>query len=398
MFFCAAIWLKDFKVQNDINKDQRIRIVIASVLKPISDPRMFEKFGLSLAKTNKYVVFLVGYKGKTVANYHNIRFKVLFDFSRLSINRIFAPIKFLRYLLKVKPEIIIVQTYELLFIGCIYKYYGGAKLIYDVQENYYRNIMYSKSYYLFIRFFLALYVRCIEKTSAYYVDHFIAAEKCYTSELTFLPEDKTTVVENKYYFINILKEKDLRTKPDIHAIRCLFSGTISKETGVFDAIKLVSRLHEINKNIYLVLAGHFTNKSDFDKIKRISKQNRYIKILGNMFPMDHQEIINQISKSRFGIISYPINKITRNRIPTKLYEYLANQLPILCTINQAWNEIIAKYDGGIIVDFKNTTVDLILKYIETQKFYTTDLPNSQLLWVNEEVKLLKCVAQQVIGK
>ena len=52
-------------------------IVIASVLKPIDDTRMFEKFGMSLSDSGNYNVVIIGYPSKAIPSYPNVRFITL---------------------------------------------------------------------------------------------------------------------------------------------------------------------------------------------------------------------------------------------------------------------------------------------------------------------------------
>jgi glycosyltransferase involved in cell wall biosynthesis len=398
LFLLYAIWLKDIKVNKDKNHLHRKKIIIASVLKPISDPRMFEKFGLSLDKTDKYLVFLVGYSGKYINVYPNLRFKQLYDFGRLSFSRILAPFRFFIYIFKVNPRIIIIQTHELLWAACLYKLIFQTKIIYDVQENYYRNFIHSNAYDFLIKMPLALYVRMKEKITSSFINHFILAEKCYSTELTFIPKGQSTVIENKYFHFQ--SETEDKLKPiikresehsDKEKKRFVFTGTIAKSTGVFDAIKLVKKLYEINKDVYLVIAGQCANQKDLNTLKAIAKKSNYIKLKCKSTPMHHEDILKEIRESQFGIISYPINKITAEKFPTKLYEYLANSLPVICTKNQLWEDLINVHHGGIAVDFKNINASEVLKEINEKRFYDNHYPKDELLWKNDEAKLINVI-------
>src|SRR5436189_206672 len=96
-------------------------IVIASVLKPVNDTRMFEKMGRSLAKTNQWSVHIIGFGDAHSSDEPNITFQPLGSFGRISLRRIFAPIKALMIFHKVKPSSIIITTHELLLSALLYK-------------------------------------------------------------------------------------------------------------------------------------------------------------------------------------------------------------------------------------------------------------------------------------
>src|SRR4030095_84746 len=120
-----------------------------------------------------------------------IHFHPLFHFKRISFNRLTAQGKYYQLLLKVKPNAIIVNTYELLLVSLTYSILFNAKLYYDIRENYYRNIAYQPTYPKLLRPALAGPVRLMERLASPFVSHFFLAEKCYVNELSFFKENFT---------------------------------------------------------------------------------------------------------------------------------------------------------------------------------------------------------------
>src|SRR5690349_1669865 len=170
-------------------------LVIASVLKPVDDSRMYEKIGLTLARSGKYDVHVIGCASATNENpwitQHAFR-----PFSRVSLRRFFAPWRILFLTLRLKPHIFMITTHELLYVALLLKMFRRCRVIYDVQENYYWNILYTTAFPLIFKPFVAMYVRAKETLSSSFVDHYLLAEKGYESELTF-PRSRFTTVENK---------------------------------------------------------------------------------------------------------------------------------------------------------------------------------------------------------
>jgi len=183
---------------------------------------MYEKFGISLAKTNKYEIHIAGFKiadcrllisdfkseirnpkslpAKALAQageIPNIFFHPLFNFKRLTIKRFFAPWKYYILLLKLKPQLIILNSPELLIVTCLYQIIFGSKLYYDIQENYYRNIACTKVYPPIIRNLIAILVRSIEYITRPFIDHYLLAERNYEREFSF-SKGKSTIIENKF--------------------------------------------------------------------------------------------------------------------------------------------------------------------------------------------------------
>jgi len=359
-------------------------IVIASILKPVDDTRMYEKIGRSLAKTNKYDVHIIGFWIKKIPEAEHITFHPTFNFSRLSFNRLMAPFKCYQLLRKIKPQALIINTHELLIIGAIFSLFNRTKFIYDVRENYYRNILYTASFPKLVRPVLAHWVRLKEYASQLFVDHYFLAEQSYEQEFSFTRK-KSTVLENKYQPIDNFVKSDRR---DPLGSKLLFSGTLAESTGVFHAIDLAISLHKIDPNISLDIIGYSPIQSITDRINSLTKQHQFITLLGGNKLVAHSEVIAKIQQANFGIIFYPSNKSTINSTPTKLYEYLANQLPIIIQNNPKWQAICEAHSAGIAIDFSDYQAGDLLHQMKTTTYYP-DEQNDQFLWISEEVKLLQ---------
>ena len=59
------------------------RIVLASLLKPVNDTRMFEKIGVSLAQSGQYEVHIIGYPSGTSVSEPNVHFHPLPRFKNI---------------------------------------------------------------------------------------------------------------------------------------------------------------------------------------------------------------------------------------------------------------------------------------------------------------------------
>jgi glycosyltransferase involved in cell wall biosynthesis len=356
------------------------RIVLASVLKPVDDTRMFEKFGLTLAKD--YEVHIIG-KASTKRNdgANPIIQHSLGEFPRISLKRLLTPWKVFLLSLKVKPDIIIITTHELLLPAVLLKLVRKTKVIYDVQENYYRNILHTNAFNFLIRPFLAAYVRAKEKLASSIIDYYFLAEAAYANEMTF-PRGKSTVVENKYKDIG-LKSNSGITKS---GTTLLFSGTLSTSTGVFKAIELADVLYKVDSTIQLKIVGSCALQEELEQLRKQIENKAYIQLIGGDKLVPHQLILAHIKASDFGIISYPENPATINSVPTKLYEYLANKLPILLVNHPRWVSICNKFSAAVVFDYKHVNGgDLLLGMRETA-FYPVN--PTDVWWSDEEPKIL----------
>jgi len=367
------------------------KVVLASVLKPVNDTRMFKKIGLSIASTNKYDVNIIGFYANTLETYSNITFHPNFNFSRISFARLLAGFRFYKCLIKIKPQLVIINTHELLLPAVIYKMFHKGKLIYDVQENHFRNLWYTNSFPFLVRHLLAFFVRLKEYLTSPFIDHFFFAEKYYSKEISFAKE-RFIVLENKCK----IERKSTPKKRIIEGnINLIFSGTLAESTGVFGAINLAVSLFQMNENVRLKIVGYTPQKKVLNNIKRAIQNFPFITLIGGNKLVDHSVILSEIANADFGIIYYPTNKSTINSTPTKLYEYLANGLPILLQNHSEWKDICNQCKGAILVDYDNINAQSILDAMATKSFFPNGV-GDEFIWQSEHDKLLQYLEYNVI--
>src|SRR6267378_3610106 len=99
-----------------LNPGQKRRILLASVLKPVDEPRMFERMGQSLV-ANGYEVFIAGFPSVSKKTSNEIHFLPHKKFERMSAGRIKARFQILRKALLIKPAIFMVTTHELMGVA-----------------------------------------------------------------------------------------------------------------------------------------------------------------------------------------------------------------------------------------------------------------------------------------
>ena len=364
-------------------------IAIISILKPIDDTRNYEKIARSIGNTNKYDINIIGFLPKKIPDAVNTVFHPIFNFHRLSLKRFLAPLKIFNLLLKLKPELIIVTCTDLLIVSILNKILFGTKIIYDIQENYYRNIIYSGAYSTVIKYPLAWIVRITEMLSAPLVDKFILAEKIYSKQLHFT-SSKSVVVENMAL---IPKDLSISKSNSNSEIVLLYSGTISAHYGIFEAIELVQRLKNVNNNISLRILGYASQTHIRNKLIKLTEGLNFISIIGIDRLVPHDQILTEMNNVDFCILPYQFNQSTSGRIPTKLYECLAMEKPVIINSNETWNNIIEQNNAGIIYDF-NASLEFPEDKLN-QTFYGKNRSN-QYKWENNSAEIVDTV-KNLIG-
>lgn len=365
---------------------KKSRIVLASVLKPVDDPRMFEKMGQSLARD--YDVHIFGTAAKTRESNDGIYFHTHSSYSRFGLSRILAPLKIFAGILRIQPRIVIINTHELLWMIIVLKLVSRCGAIYDIRENYYRNILFTTAFPPVLRPLIAVYVRMKEWATKPFIDHYLLAEAGYAKELPFL-KSKYKIIENKVSAaIHTNLPKWSTQDGNLHL---LFSGTLSPTTGVFVAIKLASQLHEISNRVRLHIVGFSPMKKVLQNIKLEIHDKPFIVLETDDAPIPHSRVIESIQKANAGIIAYPANPSTINTVPTKLFEYLGYQLPIILTNHAPWVERCIPFNAAIPFNPDQPDFEGILKKLQHGNFYT-QRPKG-VFWSDEESKFLEIVSK-----
>ncbi|HSJ67449.1 MAG TPA: hypothetical protein VK921_07235 [Anditalea sp.] len=363
------------------------KIVIASVLKPVNDPRAFDKLGLSLRETNKYHLNIIGFFAKNAINLKNVVFTTIYNAYRLHPKRLLVTQNFARALKEYRPELVVVTTYELLPAAIWGKKRYKYKLIYDVQENYSFNIRDHRTLPFGLRHLMVKLVQIIEKKAAPYIDHFLLAEESYQYELPFL--HKYTVLQNKYQgIITPVKPFRLDQKKRFEFI---ISGTITSAYGIAEAMNWFGWISLKYPGSQLLIIGHITLNSYRKKLENIAKKIEGITLRLSAFPIPSPEITHALEKADIVLLPYLQKASIKYKIPTKLFESLAMGKPILHSENKNWTDLVLRYPGGKAINFTDANTAITDFGIFLSMTFYQSPPSSDLTWSHDESRWVSLV-------
>jgi len=312
-------------------KDKRKKIVISSLLKPVDDVRMYEKFGLNIKSYLNFDVEIIGSNSEIPENKNEINFHPLFVQKRFSSTRFFPSLKYYIKLLKVKPDLNIANTHDLQLVNIFYKILFGSKLLYDIREDYFNNSLHMGGFD-FYKWIIAYWVRSKEIWNSFWIDGNLLAEKSYNKIL--FTKNKSVLIENKYMPIvsnsNLIKDNYL----------LIYSGTISFEYGILEAIEIAELYYNKDSRYHLIIIGFCANKFQLNKLKDKIKYLPFVKLIGGDHTVPHDHIIDLISKATIALLPYHVNKAVLECMPSKIYECFTYSTEIDINNNDLWKDKI----------------------------------------------------------
>ena len=360
---------------------------ITTVHKPF-DTRIYYKECLSLMMAGYDVKIIAPHDKKEIIN----KIEILpIPKPRNRFYRMFLlPFIALRTALKYEASLYHLHDPELLFIGLILKSLG-KKVIYDIHENYFEDILTSdtkewipKSFkYIVSNFYKKLEIFIAKK-----IDALIAATPN-------IYDNFSKVNNNTIYVCNYPDVEELNKIPTDWSRKenaACYIGRISENRGIFKIIEAISKI-----DIKLLLAGEFSNKL---QRKKVSEMDGWQKVIE--FGYVHRgEIINILSKAKVGlVILYPIKSYIES-LPIKMFEYLAAGIPVIASNFPLWKKIIEDNHCGICVDpYDVTAIAAAMNWIIThpKESYDMGMRGRELVlkkfnWDTEKIKLLNLYNQ-----
>ncbi|GAB3292900.1 glycosyltransferase family protein [Hymenobacter tenuis] len=372
-----------------------LTILLASVLKPLDDTRMLGKFGRTLASRAGTQVHVAGRLAPTPSGLpDNLRTHALLAGSRLSFARVKAQWTYWQLLRKLRPNLVFVHAPELLPLTALWSVLGpNRRFVYDVRENYALNIQTQQVYPGWARNVLARLVRGLETLAARRATAIVLAERSYAEELPFAEPNRTLILENKYQPTTREEATPVwpRQLPSTsEPLRLLYSGTISELNGVWEAIRFARHLQEAWPLVHLTIIGACQQPGLFPRLEAtVADMPTLVTLMGGQQLVPHARVVAEMHRSHLGLLPYQPHPSTARCIPTKLFEYLANGLPIVLPPNPLWQPLVQLHQAGIVLDFQQPEyppAGTLAAMLAERPYYPQGTP-PEALWATEAEKL-----------
>ena len=247
-----------------------------------------------------------------------------YDDSKYSIKQYIASVK--QSLLKVPLRVIHIHEPELFSLAIFAKKVFGAKIIYDVHEDYPIMINTFSRWNKYIKYLKIKIWLFKERLFLYYVDEIIIASPAITNSGYESMGFKPILLENfpLKFFIDSINIKTLKNNSII------YHGSMGPERGIIELINTMPIIIKEVPDVFLSLIGSFRTSSYKEEVNDLIDRlglRKYISLKKHVL---HSDIWKILEEHKIGVIPFNDNPLTRYATPTKLFEFMAAGCQIVC--------------------------------------------------------------------
>lgn len=229
----------------------------------------------------------------------------------------------------------------------------GKKVIFDFHEDVSQQILYKNWIPKVIRKVISTSYRLYESKKAVNFDALITVTPKIVDRLSKINSNSFMVtnypiLESSYDIEETEKQKDNTI---------CFAGGVSPQWNHENIIKAIDKVEYINYS----LAGSGP-KEYLESLKRLEGWKK-VDYLGRL---PHEEVKNIYSKSKIGMALLSNDTQVGNEGTlgnTKIFEFMEAGIPIICSNNRLWTQIVKEYNCGITVNPNN--IEEIIDAIKT---------------------------------
>jgi glycosyltransferase involved in cell wall biosynthesis len=286
---------------------------------------------------------------------------------------------------KLKANIYHFHDPELLPIAWLLKTKNN-KVIYDIHEDYVTSILQKQYLSKPVRNLLAKIYILVEKIFSRRME-LCLAEKYYLEKY---PNGKVILNYPIVYLDNM--KKKLNNKKSLNL---LYTGNVTLDRGAL----IHARLPLIDNNITVYYVGK-CSKEIADKIYHESAGNSNRIVLKGIDRFVEREEIDDLYKNESwlaGLALFPPTDHYMKKELTKFFEYMSNEIPIICSNFPVWSRFIEKYKCGISVDpFDDKQILEAINFLKDNPEEAKKMGENgkkavlnELNWAKEEEKLIE---------
>lgn len=302
----------------------------------IRDPRIFHKECKSLAALGHDVALIAPHDRAEVID--GVRIVPVAKASGRLQRMLLTGLRVLRAARRERGDVCHFHDPELMWVGILLKL-GGTKVVYDVHEDVPKQIMGKHWIPEAVRPLISRAVWLVEQATARIIDGIVAATPSIAEKF---PAAKTTVVQN--FPEAAFAHRDGHETPwPQRGDAFVYTGGLMAIQGAREMAQAFDLLPE---GMTGTVAGTFHPPELEAEVAALPGWRR-VRFQGQV---PRPEVVAAMRNARAGVV---LNHPTVNYVdayPTKMFEYMASGLPVVCSNFPLWEGIVRDAECGIAVD------------------------------------------------
>jgi glycosyltransferase involved in cell wall biosynthesis len=289
---------------------------------------------------------------------------------------------------EISTEVIHIHEPELFSLAVNVKKIFGAKIIYDVHEDYISMIYTFSRWNSFIKYLKSKYWVFRERRFLTYVDEIIIASPAIVNS-DFKSQGFDPVLLENFPLYKYVKKIDFSSKQKNSLI---YHGNFGPERGITELVKAMPAVIKKIPDITLSLYGGFRTKkyeSDLNQLIDYLKLRNHVHLMAHL---PHNDIWGHLEKHKVGVIPFNDNPLTQINIPTKLFEFMAAGcqlvMPKLSPIMKYDIQGAKYFNSGDINGLSNAIIEGIIDIDEKSIQYNQNNIISNYNWDKNQYKLI----------
>ncbi|MDD5606519.1 MAG: glycosyltransferase family 4 protein [Candidatus Pacebacteria bacterium] len=351
------------------------------------DTRIFYKEAKALANAEYEVSLIAQHDKKEIVEEVKIiplpkpknRLERFFELDRLAYN----------LAVKQKADIYHFHDPEFLSWAIKLKKKTDAKIIYDVHEDYPKQILSKYWIPKLLRNIIASFFNFYEKRKTKNVDYIITATLDIKNNFK---QDNVIDIKNYPVITNLDFSKNQKSYEDKNYYTLIYIGGLEKVRGIKEIVQSLKFINPKYK-IKLKLAGKFSDENFKNEIKKLKEWEK-VQYLGQL---SHSQVLKHLTRADVGLVClHPLRRFLTS-LPVKMFEYMAAELPVIASNFPLWKEIIELNNCGICINpLKPKEIAKAIEYLIEHPDEAKEMGErgrkavlEKYNWENESKKLLK---------
>ena len=292
-------------------------------------------------------------------------------------------------IIEMQTKVIHIHEPELFSLAVKIKKILGAKIIYDVHEDYISMIYTFTRWNKYIKYLRAKHWLLKEKIFLANVDEVIIASSTIVNS-DFKRQGFSPVLLENFPLRKLVRDVAMNDKIKNSLI---YHGNMGPERGLVELIEAMDIVVRDIPSATLSLIGGFRTKDYKNELNRkidILGIREHISLQGHIL---HQNIWGHLARHRVGIIPFNENPLTRINTPTKLFEFMASGcqlvVPNLKPIMKYNFKSAKVFRPGDIKNLSDAIINSLKNIDKDGIKYNLNKVKSDYNWENNSYKLIK---------